>query len=328
LLGQLEDRRDGGFGGPHKYFYTDALGFYLHLSERDERFVEHVDFTLRTLIDRSIYDVADGGFFRYSSKPDWNEPHREKLLSDQANLARIYLATFQRTYDVAYQRIAERLIDYMEQTLRLPGTPFLAGCQDFVKVRTDGEWGSMLDRLVYCDANAHAASAFLQAWSVLGRRDCRDRALQLLDALWATFKVETGGVWHYFDGECAHVPGLLNDSVALGRALLDAYSCVGDEQYLEQAALLGSEMLQMHVNPHGGFFDISQPGPAALQRGVTELTQNAAAAMFFMRLAELRSEPRLRDAAQWALRGYAGSARVYGAYAAAFAHALDLYLAG
>jgi uncharacterized protein YyaL (SSP411 family) len=290
--------------------------------------VEHVDFTLRTLIDRSIYDVADGGFFRYSSKPDWNEPHREKLLSDQANLARVYLATFQRTYDVTYQRIAERLIDYMEQTLRLPETPFLAGCQDFVNVRTDRAWDSMLDRLVYCDANAHAASAYLQTWSVLDRHDCRERALQLLDAMWQTFKVETGGVQHCFDGECAHVPGLLNDSVALGRALLDAYECVGDERYLEQAALLGSEILEMQVNPRGGFFDISRPGPAALQRGVTELTQNASAARFFIRLAELRSEPRLRDAARWALLGYGGSAQVYGAYAASFAHALDLYLAG
>jgi uncharacterized protein len=326
LLDELADHRDGGFGRPHKYFYADALEFYLYLSQRDERFLDHVDLTLRTLIDRSIYDVSDGGFFRYSSKPDWNEPHREKLLVDQADLLRIYLETFQCTYDVTHQRVAERLIDYMEQTLRLPHTPLLAGCQDFVRT-PGGDWTPVIDPLVYCDANAHAVSAYLQAWTVLGRADCRDRALELVDELWETFKVETGGVQHYFDGESAHVPGLLNDSVALGRALLDVYMSVNNERYLERAALLGSEIPRLHLNPEGGFFDISQPGPAALQRPVTELTQNAAAAIFFLRLSELRGDPRLRDAARWALLGYGGSAQVYGAYAASFAHALDRYLA-
>ena len=43
------------------------------------------DRTLDVLAERTIYDQKDGGFFRYSSTPDWNEPHRDKLLGDQAN---------------------------------------------------------------------------------------------------------------------------------------------------------------------------------------------------------------------------------------------------
>jgi len=82
----------------------------------------------------------------------------------------------------------------------------------------------------------------------------------------------------------------------------------------------------MHLNRDGGYFDISEPGPAALQRPLTALTQNAAAAMFYLRLAEVRDDPRLRDAAQWALLAYRGDASVYGAYAASFGHALDVYL--
>src|SRR5579864_5353554 len=65
LLNGLEDRSNGGFGGPEKYFYTDALAFYLHLGLRD-----HVEFTLTTLVNRAIHDARDGGFYRYSSQPD------------------------------------------------------------------------------------------------------------------------------------------------------------------------------------------------------------------------------------------------------------------
>ena len=67
---------------------------------------------------------------------------------------------------------------------------------------------------------------------------------------------------------------------------------------------LAHDILRMHLNPSGELVDISEPGPGALQRPLTALTQNAAAAMFFLRLAELRADPRLRDAAQWALLVY------------------------
>ena len=322
LLDGLADPRDGGFGGPHKYFHVDALAFYLHKGR-----LRHVDLTLRTLIDRAIYDPSDGGFFRYSSKSDWNEPHREKLLIDQANLLQVYLDTLQLTYNVDFESTAERLIAYLEHTLRLPNSPFLAGCQDFLRHPQSEGWTPLIDPLVYCDANAHAALAYFRAWRVLGREDCRERALEVVDALWRILRDETDGVHHYFDGATAHVPGLLVDSVALGSALLEAYASIGDENYLEHASLLASDIRRVHFNPDGGFYDIGRRGPAALRRPLTELTQNAAAAMFFLRLSELGKDARPRDAAEWALLGYGGRLDVYGAYAASFGHALDLYLA-
>jgi uncharacterized protein YyaL (SSP411 family) len=127
------------------------------------------------------------------------------------------------------------------------------------------------------------------------------------------------------------VPGLLADSVVLGTTLLDVYDATtrGETrhvQYLLHAAQLGHDILRMHFNPAGGFFDISQPGPGALQRPLTALTQNAAAAVFFQRLAEASGNMRLRDAAQWALLAYRGDPSIYGAYAASFGAALERYL--
>jgi uncharacterized protein YyaL (SSP411 family) len=125
-------------------------------------------------------------------------------------------------------------------------------------------------------------------------------------------------MYHYSDG-APHVPGLLVDSVATGLALLDGYEALGQARFLERANLLGREIIRDHMSPSGGFFDISQPGPGALQRPMLVLTQNAAAARLFLRLG-------LGDAAEWALLSYGGSAEVYGAYAAGFGHALDLFL--
>ena len=127
-------------------------------------------------------------------------------------------------------------------------------------------------------------------------------------------------MFHYLNGDAAYVPGLLMDAVATGTALLDA-----DQS--ERAAELAHDILRTHLNPSGGFYDVSERGPAALQRPLTELTQNAAAATLFLRLAEIRQDARLRDAAQWALLGYGGALEVYGPYAASFGMALERYLA-
>ena len=307
LLRGLADPIHGGFGGPHKHFHTDALAFFLHLG-----LTEHVKLTLDTLVERAIYDQSDGGFFRYSSQPDWNEPHLEKLLIDQANLLKIYLQAGN------YQTIAARLIDYLNGTLGTQHPPFFSGCQDFLPE-------PIIDDYIYCDANAHLASAYFAAWRVLGRDDCRERAEHVLDGVWATLRCASGGMYHYFDGQ-PRAPGLLIDSVATGLACLDGHAALGEQRFLERATQLGRDILRLHLNPAGGLFDISQPGPGALQRPMMVLTQNAAAAMLFVRLADATADLRFRDAAQWALLSYSGSAEVYGAYAASFGHALDLFL--
>src|SRR5574339_1137730 len=59
-----------------------------------------------------IYDQLGGGFHRYSVDAHWLVPHFEKMLYDNALLARSYLATFQATSERFYRRIAEETLDY------------------------------------------------------------------------------------------------------------------------------------------------------------------------------------------------------------------------
>jgi uncharacterized protein len=332
MLEGLADHVHGGYGTRAKFLHPEANDFLLYLSgvSGDRAYLDHVAFTLEKMRESRTFDHKDGGFFRYSSRADWREPHPEKLLDDQAGLLRNYLYTYLLTEDDAYRETALGLVDYLNTTLTDPAQPCFWGCQDYVRPElppsTSHPSGpppllSLLDQYVYCDANARAASSYLEAWWLLGRDDCRVRAEQILHHLWDTLRAPTGAMYHYSDGE-PHAPGLLMDATMTGLAMLDAYALLRQPLYLERARQLGTAIVQRHRSPTGGFFDISETGPASLQVPITVLTQNARVATFFVRLADLSGHTDYRKLAYWALRSFPNAHRQYEAFAAGFGHAL------
>jgi uncharacterized protein len=91
LRDELVDRfdADGGFGDAPKFprpSYVEAL-----LAFDDPRARFAVGQTLDAMSRRGLYDHLRGGFARYSVDAQWHVPHFEKMLSDQALLARTYL---------------------------------------------------------------------------------------------------------------------------------------------------------------------------------------------------------------------------------------------
>jgi uncharacterized protein YyaL (SSP411 family) len=332
MLEGLSDHVHGGYGTQAKFLHTEANDFlfYLFGVSGDRTYLDHVAFTLEKMRESRTFDHKDGGFFRYSSRADWREPHPEKLLDDQAGLLRNYLYIYLLTERDVYKETAQGLIDYLNTTLTDPAQPCFWGCQDYVRPElpppTSHSSGplpllSLLDQYVYCDANARAASSYLDAWWLLGRDDCRVRAELILQHLWDTLRTPTGEMYHYWDG-APHVPGLLMDITMTGLAMLDAYALLRQPRYLERAIQLGTAIVQRHRSPTGGFFDISETGPASLQVPITVLTQNAHVASFFVRLADLSGHTDYRKLAYWALRSFPNAHRQYEAFAAGFGHAL------
>jgi uncharacterized protein YyaL (SSP411 family) len=333
----LADPVHGGYGTKAKFLHAEANEFLLYLFEATgtSSYLDHVRLTLEKMRQSRTFDSKDGGFFRYSSRVDWQEPHPEKLLDDQAALLHNYLHTYLLTDQASYRDTAQGLVEYLNTSLSAATQPCFFGCQDYVRPelsesasRTSGPPPllSLIDEFVYCDANARAASAYLDAWWLLGREDCKERALKILETLWDTLRVPDGGMYHYSDG-APRVPGLLMDSVMMGLALLDAYAVCGHAVYLEHARQLAEDILCQHRNAAGGFCDISVAGPASLQYPVTVLTQNANVASFFVRLADLSGDIAYRKAAHWALRRFPNSHRHYEAFAAGFGHTLGRLLA-
>ena len=121
LSGQI-DSRFGGFGGAPKFPQTMNLEVLLRHYKRtgDRAALSGVELTCRQMANGGIYDQLGGGFARYSVDEYWLVPHFEKMLYDNALLARLYLEAYQATGDGFYRRIAEETLDYVMRDMTDP----------------------------------------------------------------------------------------------------------------------------------------------------------------------------------------------------------------
>ncbi|HEX4564154.1 MAG TPA: thioredoxin domain-containing protein [Solirubrobacteraceae bacterium] len=93
-LSQSFDTINGGFGGAPKFPPASVIDFLLLRSERTITLT-----TLRGMARGGIHDQLGGGFARYSVDASWTVPHFEKMLYDNALLARAYLHGWQASGD-------------------------------------------------------------------------------------------------------------------------------------------------------------------------------------------------------------------------------------
>ncbi len=119
------DPYQGGFGDAPKFPQPMNLDFLLQNWRRtgDEKQRKAVTYTLAKMARGGIYDQLGGGFHRYSTDARWLVPHFEKMLYDNAQLARTYLHAWQITDDPEFRRIVEETLDYVlrEMTARSGG---------------------------------------------------------------------------------------------------------------------------------------------------------------------------------------------------------------
>jgi uncharacterized protein YyaL (SSP411 family) len=71
------------------------------------------EITLKAMANGGMYDQVGGGFHRYSTDDVWLVPHFEKMLYDNALLARVYLDAYKVTGDEFYARITRETLDYV-----------------------------------------------------------------------------------------------------------------------------------------------------------------------------------------------------------------------
>jgi uncharacterized protein len=124
-LGRSFDHRWGGFGGAPKFPQPMTLEFMLrcHLRGYDGA-PEMLQTTLDRMAAGGIYDQIGGGFHRYSTDAMWHVPHFEKMLYDNAQLARLYTRAWQVTRDERYRRVATETCEYFLREMRHPGGGF------------------------------------------------------------------------------------------------------------------------------------------------------------------------------------------------------------
>jgi uncharacterized protein YyaL (SSP411 family) len=128
-LARVFDPTQGGFGGAPKFPPSLALEFLLlRLWRRpdDHHTREMTELTLARMAGGGIYDQIGGGFHRYSVDGHWLVPHFEKMLYDNALLARAYALGYRLTGSPEHRRVAEETLDYLLREMRRPDGGFAA----------------------------------------------------------------------------------------------------------------------------------------------------------------------------------------------------------
>jgi hypothetical protein len=114
------DAARGGFGGAPKFPPSMVLEFLLRHHERtgDADALAMAEATCEAMARGGLYDQLGGGFARYSVDAGWVVPHFEKMLYDNALLARVYAHMWRRTGSALAARVAGETCDWMLRELR------------------------------------------------------------------------------------------------------------------------------------------------------------------------------------------------------------------
>jgi hypothetical protein len=122
------DWEHGGWGHAPKFpqaMVIDALLAH-HVRTGATAALALAERTLTMMAEGGIYDHLGGGFHRYSVDELWLIPHFEKMLYDNAQLARTYVHAWQVTGKDAYRRVAEETLDYLLTRMRDPAGGFFS----------------------------------------------------------------------------------------------------------------------------------------------------------------------------------------------------------
>jgi len=124
-----EDTEFGGFGGAPKFPVAPVLLFLLERGAHgDDDALGLVERTLVTMAGSPLRDAVEGGFFRYSTRRDWGDPHYERMLYDNALLLRAY-TRLEALRPAAAPGVAAGIADFLIEVLQQPGGGF-ASAQD------------------------------------------------------------------------------------------------------------------------------------------------------------------------------------------------------
>lgn len=120
------DHTNGGTTGAPKFPQPMIYDFLLRAYERrgEDIYLKIVELTLQKMATGGIYDHLGGGFHRYSTDHRWLVPHFEKMLYDNALLARLYLHTYQATGNPKYKQVVTETLDYVIREMTDPSGGF------------------------------------------------------------------------------------------------------------------------------------------------------------------------------------------------------------
>jgi len=127
LIAENYDWEHGGWGGAPKFPQPMLIEFLLRRAAAgDHTSLEPALHALRAMAKGGMYDLIGGGFARYSVDATWRIPHFEKMLYDNAQLARTYLHAYQLTHDDNFRTVCEATLEFVLRELTHPQGGFFS----------------------------------------------------------------------------------------------------------------------------------------------------------------------------------------------------------
>ncbi|HEV8670834.1 MAG TPA: DUF255 domain-containing protein [Candidatus Limnocylindria bacterium] len=328
------DPQFGGFGRSPKFPQVRLLRFLLDEYRRhgypDVAHMLHR--TLGAMAASGMHDKIEGGFFRYATTREWEIPHYEKMLEDNAELLAVYAEAHRTFPEAGYDRVVRDVVRWMDTVLWRDDVKAFAGSQDADEVYyeldsagREKHGAPFVDKTIYTNWNALAVSAYVAAATALGDDAIEERAHEVIRGIAARMLVGPERQLMHFDrGEGPRVADLLSDWAAFLQAALDEYETgkhLGALAGAVQAATTMRERLEDTAD--GGFFDAprrDEPGRVAIREKPIE--DNAMAADALLRLAVLTGDEQWRETAVRTLRSFVGTYRGWGQFASSYANAI------
>ncbi len=241
-LRMAADMRHGGFGGAPKFPPASALEFLLARGDH-----EVATKTLDAMACGGICDQLGGGFARYSVDAVWLVPHFEKMLYDNALLARAYLHGYQALGHERWRDACERTLDWALREMRGPEGGFYSafdadseGEEGLFYVWSSGELAAALEA-----AGLHQETpAILSYWGVSEEGNFEGRNILhvpggaeapvppgLEEARAALYDLRSDRVWPGLDDK-----RILSWNALMIAALAEAGAVFGRPDYLDAAS--------------------------------------------------------------------------------------------
>jgi uncharacterized protein YyaL (SSP411 family)/aryl-alcohol dehydrogenase-like predicted oxidoreductase len=278
------DKTYGGFGTAPKFPPAAGLSLLLRCHRRsgDKQALAMVTKTLDMMAAGGIYDHIGGGFARYSTDARWLVPHFEKMLYDNALLARVYVEAYQVTKNPLYRQVATETLDYVLREMTGPAGGFYSATD----ADSEGVEGKFF---VWTPADVRAALNDEET----ARRFC------------ALYDITDAGNWEHtnipnrlrpieevarhidlttdelletaarakpalYRARQQRIPPGLDDKVITAwngmmlSALAEAARVFGEDRYREAAQRTADFLLQTHARPDGRLLRTSRAGRAHL----------------------------------------------------------------
>jgi uncharacterized protein len=278
------DETHGGFGTAPKFPPAMGLSFLLrsHRRSGDSQTLNMVTKTLDMMAAGGIYDHIGGGFARYSTDARWLVPHFEKMLYDNALLARVYVEAYQVTKKPLYRRVATEILDYIGREMTGPEGGFYSstdadseGVEGKFFVWTPDEVRNVLkndeDARRFCALYDITESGNWEHTNIPNRlRPLEDVAKQLNLTTDELMETVSRAKPLLYEARRQRVRPGLDDKIVTAwngmmlSAMAEAARVFGNNTYLESAQRRADFLLRVHAKPDGRLLRTSRENRAHL----------------------------------------------------------------